>query len=113
MNDIVKLPSALSAWKTASFAAVLKHEIEALGVAHIPLERWDGTVDDDIVVMVLGAKDSGIHIEVRITILYTVTETAYCCPIGPIEQSSHCHDEMTVQIDKKTAKAVFLAISPD
>ena len=113
MNDIVKLPSALSAWKIASFAAVLKHEIEALGVAHIPLERWYGTVDDDIVVLVLGAEDNDTSINVRITILYSVTETEYCCPVGPIEQSSHCHDEMTVQIDKKTAKAVFLAISPD
>lgn len=60
--------------------------------------------------MVLGAEDKGAAIEARIAVLHMVTETPYCCPIGPIEQSTQCHAEMTVRIDKKTAEAVFRAI---
>ncbi|OGU20128.1 MAG: hypothetical protein A2580_03270 [Hydrogenophilales bacterium RIFOXYD1_FULL_62_11] len=67
-----------------------------------------GCIDDPITVIVFGADDRGEAIEARITLLYTETETAYCCPVGPMEQATHEVCEMEVRIDKRTAVTSFL-----
>lgn len=106
----IMLPEALSAWNTEAFVATLKREVEALEAQPLHLDRCQngyGVLHDGVTVILLGATDRGSAIEARIAILYTVTETAYCCPVGPVEQSTPCHVEMMVRIDKATAGTTF------
>ncbi len=112
MNARITLPRALSAWKTDTFAATLKHEIEALGVVPLGLDRCltgFGIIDEAITVIVLCGDDQGGAIEARIILLFTVTETIYCCPDCSGEGVVQGSCEMTVRIDKTDANAVFLA----
>lgn len=111
MTDVFRLPEALAAWGTADFISTLKREIEAFGALRLVLAQClngFGAVDDLITVMVLGADDGGEAIEVRMTLLYLVTETAYCCPVGQLEDKVHGACEMMVRIDKTGAEALFI-----
>lgn len=105
---MMTLPASLSAWGSSDFSSVLKSEIEALGSDGLSLVRCatvSGHFADEISVMILRMHDTEDVIEVKIGVLYTEIEPAYCCPMMPMEHSSMC--EMKITIDKSTAKTVF------
>ena len=111
MTDVFRLPEALAAWGSADFITTLKREIETLDTLRLALTRrmnGFGAIDEPITTMVLRADDQGEIIEVRATILYTVTETVYRCPDCSGEDVVHGACEMTVLIDKRTAVTAFL-----
>lgn len=116
MTEVFRLPKTLAAWGTADFITTLKREVEVHSAVRAALARCMngfGTIDEPITVMVLGADDQGEIIEARITILYTVTETAYRCPDCSGEDVVHGACEMTVQIDKRTSVSTFFFHSED
>ena len=111
MTDVCRLPEALAAWGTADFITTLKHGVEVHSAVRAALARsmnGFGAIDGPITAMVLGTDEQDEIVEARITILYTVTETAYCCPVGPMEQATHEVCEMEIRIDKRTAVTTFL-----
>jgi len=111
MTDVFRLPKALAAWGTADFATTLKRDVEVHSAVRAALARsmnGFGAIDESITVMVLGVDDQGVIIEARITILYTVIETAYRCPDCSAEDVVHGACAMTVKIDKRTSESTFL-----
>jgi hypothetical protein len=111
MTDVFWLPKALAAWGTADFITTLKREVEMHSALRAALARRVnvfGAIDEPITAMVLGADDRGEAIEARITLLYTVAETTYCCPVGQMEQATHGVYEMEVRINKRSAVTTFL-----
>lgn len=113
MTDLFRLPESMAAWGREDFSTTLKREIISLGVLRLMLARHTnrlGSIDDPITVMVLGADERGEIVEARVSVLFTVTGTAYCCPVGHVEDSICCSCEVTMLIDKSNAEATFLTI---
>lgn len=110
MNNNIKLPLALAAWRKDNFTKVLKQEIDAHGADSLGLNHYATgfySTTHQISTMVLGATDKKDTIEARLIILSTVTEETYNCPVGIDTHTTHYQQEGTVLLDKTNATAVF------
>lgn len=108
---MITLPAALNAWGSPDFSEVVKKELAALGPDGLSLVQHatvSGYFSDDISIMILNIQESEDAIAIKIGVLYTEIEPAYCCPMIPMEHSGMC--EMNVTIDKNTARMSLSSI---
>lgn len=113
---MIKLVSSLAAWGTADFKIVLKHELEQLGVAELPLQQGLTTgshaLDGNIEVMILNFSEKENCIQVKAGIFYNSIIAGCSCADDPTpidEVNEHC--EVQVDIDKSTAEATVTLLT--
>jgi hypothetical protein len=106
------LPLALVAWNTPDFKAVLKQELEQLGVGQLPLQEGlsisSYALDAPYTVLINGVSEDSGSIHTRVGIFYSGIIAGCNCsddpsPVEP--QNEYC--EVLVAIDKSTAQASF------
>jgi hypothetical protein len=107
-----KLPRSHRAWPSAAFAATLKAELQSLDGGTLPLDQGvscGGQVDDsDITAMVLRVSDEVSMVQADVGIFFGEIVGGCSCGDDPQTQNAYC--EMRVQIDKRTAEALFSVI---
>lgn len=113
---MIKLVSSLAAWGTGDFKAVLKHELEQLGVAELPLQQGltsgSHALDDNIEVLVLNVSETGITIHAKAAIFYKSMIAGCSCADDPTpidEVNEHC--EVIIDIDKSTAETTVTLLA--
>ena len=108
---MIELAETVAAWGTPAFENAFKEEVQALGVAALPLQQ--GLAQSSCVapgavnVVVLKAADAGDAIEVKAGVFYGGIISGSCCADDPTpvdEQLEYC--ELLFEIDKSTAQAV-------
>lgn len=109
---MMRLTRVLNAWETPAFEAILKHEIEQMDAAQLPLQQ--GLAQSSYVsgdkrsVMILGISDDAGHIHVKLGIFYSGIIPGCSCADDPTPMSEiaeHC--EMRLDIDKSTAETTI------
>lgn len=107
---MIRLPDSLDAWNTTDFKRTLKHELECIGPAGLPLQqglsRSSYALDEPVTVVVLGVSDAGDAIHVRVGVFYSGIIAGCSCADDPTPveaQNEYC--ELEVVIDKATAAA--------
>lgn len=107
-----QLPQALRAWQTASFAQALKHEIEGLAPASLPLAGCvtpgSHVGDAPIAATVQHSSETDDAIEAKIGVFFTEIIASCGCGAEPMALNAYC--EMRVRIAKATAEAAFSSI---
>lgn len=110
---MLKLDAALQAWNTAAFAPTLKAELEGLAPASLPLHlgvSQAGMVDDKpITATVLGSRDVGEAIEVKVGVFFTEIVINCGCGDDPMPINAYC--ELLICIDKVTAEATITVVT--
>ncbi len=105
--------ATLKAWDTDAFVQQLKDDILHLGGGVLPLHDGvtrGGYVDDsDLELTLLSARDDGDAINARLGVFFTEIVINCGCGDDPMEEHVYC--EMSVRIDKGSAKAEF-AVTP-
>ncbi len=105
-----KLPQSLAVWPSPRFAEVLKHEVEQLPSAALPLQEGlsasSYAFGDRFSVMVIGVAEDAEAIRARLGVFYEGIVAGCNCaddptPVEP--QKEYCEVELT--IDKATAQA--------
>jgi hypothetical protein len=113
---MIRLPDSLRAWRSPDFKAVLKHEIEQLGAARLPLQSGLTTsshvLDTPIEAMIIGVTDEPGSIGVKVGIFFSGIIAGCNCaddptPVEP--QNEYC--ELRLAIDKSTATATVTLLA--
>lgn len=106
----MQLTATLSAWGTAAFEAVLKHELEQVEVQLLPLQaaltQSSFTSGANRSVRVISVADDAQCIRVKAGIFYTGIIAGCSCADDPTpvdEINEYC--EVQLEIDKATAEA--------
>jgi hypothetical protein len=96
-------PNSLRAWPSESFAEALKQEIQAVGIAGLPVATTQGGhVDEqEFSVMVLVTQETADAIEARVGVFFSEILGGCNCSEDPVESNSYC--ELIVAINKKNA----------
>ena len=107
---MIRLASALNAWGTADFEAVLKRELEQLDADQLPLQQGlaftSHVADTPFRVMVIHVSEEADALRARIGVFYSGIIGGCSCADDPTpidEQGEYC--EVQLAIDKRTAKA--------
>jgi hypothetical protein len=112
---MIKLDKSLYAWGTSNFKSVLKHEIEQLGAAQLPLQQGLSTgnyvSDAPITVAVHSVAEMENMIRVKVGIFYQGIIGGCSCTDDPTPASDiHEYSEVVLEIDKASAvTAVVIA----
>lgn len=101
------LPDSLAAWRTGNFAATLARELAALPPDALPLPLLMGNHTDDgnRQVMILKVTEENDTIEVDIGVFFE--EISAGCSCGDEPPSQPAYGELSLTLDKQTAKAAF------
>jgi len=109
-GHVIRFPNALAAWGGEVFAAVLRHELEALDHAQLPLQAGlahsSHVADSPFSAVYLDAEPRADLIRARCGIFYAGIIAGSCCADDPsplCEQPEYC--ELQVDIDRRTAVA--------
>ena len=108
---MLRLPLTLAAWGGDAFAATLKSELGALPPAELPLHRLASTghaLDTRVSVTLLESRETADAIEVRLGVLFE--EILPGCSCGDEPEPQPGYGELTLQIDKATARAELAPI---
>lgn len=105
---MIRLPDSLRAWRSPDFTAVLRHEIERLGAARLPLQRALTTsshvLDEPLEVMIIGVTDEPGFIGVKVGIFFSGIVAGCNCADDPTPvEAQHEYCELRLAIDKSTA----------
>ena len=106
------LPDAVRDWGTERFEQTLQREILALDTGCLPL--WQATSEGgqvdtgNLAVSVLGSRERGVVIEVRIGVFFNEVVGGCSCGDDPYTRPAGCL--LRVTIDKTTAGAGFEVI---
>lgn len=105
-----RLTDSLHDWDTEQFPQTLKREMQALGVAQLPLIGGvsHGGVPDDkhqISVSLLSLSDQQDKIEANVGVFFTETLAGCTCGEEPISMNAYC--ELKVLLDKATGETEF------
>lgn len=113
---MMRFDKALAAWGTPDFQAVLKAELEALGVDGLPLQqglaRSSHVAPRQPTAMVIAATADDDRIRVRAGIFYAGIIAGCSCADDPTpvdEMDEYC--EVTIELDRKTGEAA-IALAP-
>ena len=105
---MLTMTGALAAWASADFKAVLKQEIESLGVAQLPLQqglsRSSYVLDKPIEALIIAVSEDAGLIHVKAGIFYTGIIAGCSCADDPTpvdENAEYC--VVALAIDKTTA----------
>jgi len=113
---MIRLPTALNAWNSPQFMAVLKREIEQLDGGLLPLQQGltasSHALDDRFDAMIIGATEESGFIRARVGVFFSGLITGCSCaddptPVEP--QSEYC--ELLFAIDKATAEATVTILA--
>ncbi len=111
MNEQPRLARTIAAWNTPDFERVLKDEIEALGVQHLPLQQGlshsSVALDDNISSVILNIEHDDTSIHVRAGLFYEGMTAGCSCADDPTpleRQSEYCEVQFTIE----KASATFL-----
>lgn len=114
---MIRLPHSLKAWGTPGFKDVLKHEIEQLEAAALPLQqglaRSSHVTDRPFQAMIIGVQEETGLLRVKAGIFYTGIIAGCSCADDPTpidEQTEYCVVEF--DIDRATAEA-SVTLLPD
>lgn len=114
---MIRLPRSLNAWGSPGFNDVLKHEIEQLDAAALPLQqglaRSSHVTDRPFQVMVIGVHEETGLIRVKAGIFYTGIIAGCSCADDPTpidELNEYC--VVQIDIDRATAEA-SVTLLPD
>ncbi|HID45535.1 MAG TPA: hypothetical protein EYP34_07245 [Chromatiaceae bacterium] len=104
------LKDTIHAWGGPDFEAVLKEELQNLGLAGLPLQQGLSSssvaLDDKLQVVLLSIGDDDDRIMVTASLFYTGIVAGCSCADDPSaveEQNEHC--EVSVEILKSTGAA--------
>jgi hypothetical protein len=113
---MIRLDKALCAWGTPDFEAVLKQEIEQLGVDHLPLQHGlsngNYVTADPITMAINSVAEMDNVICVKAGIFYQGVLGGCSCADDPTptsESNEYC--EVRLDIDKTTAVAVVALVT--
>lgn len=108
----MQFTTALSAWGTSAFEVVLKHEIEQMDAALLPLQQGlsqsSYTDGANRSVAILSSADEAGFIRVKTGIFYTGIIAGCSCADDPTpmsELNEYC--EVQFDIDKQTAETTI------
>ena len=109
---MIKLPEACNAWSTTEFATTLKHEIESLDSADLPLQQaltqTSVVSNEGFSVVVLNASAGNDIIHVKAGIFYSGIIAGCSCADDPTPVDTlteYCEVQFT--IDRETTEAVI------
>jgi hypothetical protein len=112
---MLRLDKALSAWGTPDFRTLLTHEIENLGVDHLPLQQGlvhsNHVIDTPICVIINSVSELENVIRIRAGIFYQGVIAGCSCADDPTpvnENQEYC--EISLEIDKATAAVVITLV---
>ena len=107
---MIRLSSALNAWGSADFEAVLKREIEQLDADQLPLQRGlamgSHVADLPFNVMIIRVSEEADSLRARIGVFYSGIIGGCSCADDPTpvdEHNEYC--EVQLVIDKQTAES--------
>ena len=107
---MIKLVQSRDAWGTPEFKSVLKHELEQLGVAELPLQQGlrsgSHALDDNVEIMIFNVSETETTIHAKAGIFYKSIIAGCSCSDDPTpidEVNEHC--EVKLSIDKFSAEA--------
>lgn len=113
---MMQMRKVLDAWDSPDFRDVLKQEIEAVGVAGLPLQQGLTTssyaLDGDISVMIIGVSEGEDAIVAKAGIFYKGIIPGCSCADDPTpidENSEYC--EVRFSINKLTADATVTLLA--
>ena len=105
----LRLVAALRDWDTPRFEQSLKHALEQLAPADLPLSRAGnagGLIEDNRLVVTVISTDAALQaIHVRLGIFFSELVGGCSCGDEPFSQPVYC--ELQVSIDRQTAEASF------
>ena len=106
---MIKLVQSRDAWGTPDFKRVLKHELEQLGVAELPLQQGltsgSHALDDNIEVILSKVSETETTIYAKAGIFYKSIIAGCSCSDDPTpidEVNEYC--EIEIAIDRSTAE---------
>lgn len=112
----MQLTTALNAWGTPAFEAILKHEIEQMDAALLPLQQGlaqsSFTDGANRSVVLLNIADEAGFIRVKTGIFYTGIIAGCSCTDDPTpmsELAEYC--EVQFDIDKKSAETTVTLLT--
>jgi len=101
-----RLPLSLETWGSAAFAATLKAEVAALDPMDLCLHRLATTghpLDTGVSVNLIGSRDAGSSLEIRLGIFFEEILPGCSCGFEPEPQPAY--GELMLRIDRTTAQA--------
>ncbi|WP_457670748.1 hypothetical protein [Thiolapillus sp.] len=108
--EITRLPKSLEAWGSPDFQAILKKELEALGIEGLPLQQGLShssiALDGNIQAVILTVTEATPHLSVKAGLFYTGIVSGCNCADdpGPVEaQNEYC--EILVMLQKSSGEA--------
>ncbi len=98
------LPKSLDAWGSPDFQAILKNELEALGVEGLPLQQGLShssiALDGNIQAVILTVTEATLHLSIKAGLFYTGIIAGCNCADdpSPVEaQNEYCEILVTMQ----------------
>lgn len=105
----LRLVAALRDWGTPRFEQTLKHTLEQLAPADLPLSRArnaGGLIEDTRLAVTVISTDAALQaIHVRLGIFFSELVGGCSCGDEPYSQPVYC--QLQVSIDRQTAEASF------
>ena len=105
----LRLVAALQDWDTPRFEQTLKHALEKLAPADLPLSRAcnaGGLIEDKRLAVTVISTDAALQaIHVRLGIFFSELVGGCSCGDEPYSQPVYC--QLQVSIDRQTAEASF------
>ena len=105
----LRLVAALRDWDTPRFEQTLKHTLEQLAPADLPLSRAcsaGGLIEDNQLAVTVISTDAALQaIHVRLGIFFSELVGGCSCGDEPYSQPGYC--QLQVSIDRQTAEASF------
>ena len=113
---MLRLSSALNAWGTPEFNAILIQEIEQLTIDQLPLQQGLSTgshaLDSRLRAMIISVADEGNFIRARAGLFYSGVIAGCSCADDPTpvnEENEYC--EVQLDIDKATAATTVVLLA--
>ena len=110
---MTRLPQSLRQWGQPDFEQTLKQELQLLESGQLPLHQAvteGGLVDaSPIEATINRSEDDGAHIKIKAGIFFT--ELVPSCSCGDEPQTKPVYCDITIIIDKHSAKASFIVNS--
>lgn len=114
---MIHLTQSAHAWNSSNFELVLKNEVKALGLDHLPLQQGLSSssiaLDHDLKLIVLHSHDSGNLITIKMGAFYSGIIAGCSCANDPTptdEVNEYCEFEVKINMANGEAS---VALSTD
>jgi hypothetical protein len=109
---MLRFPDSIKAWRSPSFAETLKHEIESLPAAALPLEqglsRGNYPADEPVSVSILRVAEDGAFILADVGIFFSEINAGCSCGDEPVIEAAYCEFRLT--LSRETGEGEFRVI---